>query len=386
MNYSLFTSESVCAGHPDKICDQISDAVVDAALAQDPFSRVAVETLVTTGNIILAGELTTKAKLDFEKIAREKIAELGYTEPSWGFHTGSKVTLLIHAQSPDISQGVDSGGAGDQGMMFGYATAETKELMPLPIMLSHRLAEKIDGVREKKIIPYLRPDGKTEVTVRYENGVPKEIERVIVAVPHSEKVTEREVKNDIYEYVVSPVLAEYGFSYPKEALIVNGTGVWHIGGPSADTGVTGRKIIVDGYGGMGRVGGGAFSGKDPTKVDRSGAYATRFIAKNIVAKGLAKRAEIQVAYVIGHKEPIAVSIDTFANATASEKDINDYAHSLLDLSVNGIIDGLDLRRPLYQEAARYGHFGKDVFPWEQTGKSSSSKVTKEKAAADSVSG
>lgn len=368
MNYNLFTSESVCAGHPDKICDQVSDSVVDGALAQDPFSRVAVETLVTTNNIILAGELTTKARLDFEKIAREKIAELGYTEPAWGFHDGSQVTILIHEQSPEIAQGVDTGGAGDQGMMFGYATDEMPELMPLPMTLSHRLAEKIDQVREQKTVPYLRPDGKTEVTIRYENGVPKEVERVIIAVPHHENISEREVKNDIYEYVVYPILEEAQFSYPKEALIVNGTGVWHIGGPAADTGVTGRKIIVDGYGGMGRVGGGAFSGKDPTKVDRSGAYATRYLAKNIVASGLAKRAEVQVAYVIGVREPIAVSIDTFGTQLTSEKEINDFAFSLLDLSVKGIIDGLNLRQPIYQKTARYGHFGKSDFPWEQTKK------------------
>lgn len=366
MNYPLFTSESVCAGHPDKVCDQISDAVVDAALSQDKFSRVAVETLVTTDQIILAGEVTTSAALDYAAIARSVVKDLGYTEPAWGFSNRSRVTALVHEQSGEIAQGVDSGGAGDQGMMFGYATSETPSLMPLPILLSHQLAEGIDDAREQKTIPYLRPDGKTEVTIRYENGLPQTIERLVIAVPHHEDVTTREVKNDLYEYVISPLLAKYQLSYPKEAVILNGTGVWHIGGPAADTGVTGRKIIVDGYGGMGRVGGGAFSGKDPTKVDRSGAYAARFIAKSIVASGLAKRAEVQIAYVIGQKEPICTSLETFGTQTASAKVITDYAFSLLDLSVGGIIEGLELRQPIYRSSARYGHFGREEFPWEQT--------------------
>lgn len=373
MNYNLFTSESVCAGHPDKICDQVSDAIVDACLSQDPKSRVAVETLVTTNNIVLAGEITSNSKVNFEDIARKKIRELGYIEPKWGFSDQSNVTVLIHAQSPEIAVGVDTGGAGDQGMMFGYATSETPQLMPLPITLSHHLAEQIDKVREEGVIPYLRPDGKTEVSIRYENGVPKEIERLIIAVPHSENVSEREVKNDIFEYVVRPILEEAHFSYPKEALIVNGTGVWNIGGPNADTGVTGRKIIVDGYGGMGRVGGGAFSGKDPTKVDRSGAYATRYLAKNIVASGYADKVEVQIAYVIGHREPIAISFDAFGTNSVSEKELEDFAFSLLDLSVAGIIEGLNLRQPIYQKTARYGHFGKDNYPWEKTETKVSSK-------------
>lgn len=373
MNYNLFTSESVCAGHPDKICDQVSDAIVDACLSQDPKSRVAVETLVTTNNIVLAGEITSNSKVNFEDIARKKIRELGYIEPKWGFSDQSNVTVLIHTQSPEIAVGVDTGGAGDQGMMFGYATSETPQLMPLPITLSHHLAEQIDKVREEGVIPYLRPDGKTEVSIRYENGVPKEIERLIIAVPHSENVSEREVKNDIFEYVVRPILEEAHFSYPKEALIVNGTGVWNIGGPNADTGVTGRKIIVDGYGGMGRVGGGAFSGKDPTKVDRSGAYATRYLAKNIVATGLADKVEVQIAYVIGHREPIAISFDAFGTNSVSEKELEDFAFSLLDLSVAGIIEGLNLRQPIYQKTARYGHFGKDNYPWEKTETKVSSK-------------
>lgn len=367
MNYNLFTSESVCAGHPDKICDQVSDAILDACLAQDPFSRVAVETLVTTDNVVLAGEITSNARVDFEEIARKTVRELGYTDLKLGFHDGSKVTVLIHKQSPEIAQGVDQGGAGDQGMMFGYATRETIPLMPLPILLSHRLAEKIDRVREEGTIPYLRPDGKTEVSVRYENGLPKSLERLILAVPHREDVSVREVKNDLYQYVVLPVLEEFDLTYSKDALIVNGTGAWYIGGPNSDTGVTGRKIIVDGYGGMGRVGGGAFSGKDPTKVDRSGAYATRYIAKNIVAAGLADKVEVQVAYVIGLKEPIAVSFDTFATSQVSTKELEDFAYSLMELSVPGIIEKLNLRQPIYQNTARYGHFGVDNYPWEQTG-------------------
>ncbi len=364
MNYKIFTSESVAAGHPDKICDQISDAVVDAALENDPKSRVAVETLVTTNKVVLAGEVTTNANLKFNKIASSVIKELGYTNGRFNFSYKSPITILIHRQSPEISLGVDSGGAGDQGMMFGYATNETKNFMPLPISIAHRLTEKLDQVREQKIIPYLRPDGKSEVSVLYENGKPKSVERVVLAAAHDEKIDNRQLKEDLFKYVVKPVLEKFGFNLKKGLLIVNGAGVWTTPGPSSDTGVTGRKIIVDSYGAFSRAGGGAFSGKDPTKVDRSGAYAARFLAKNIVAAGLADKAEVQLAYVIGHKRPIAKDVDTFGTEKKSLNVIKDLAWNLLDLSVPGIIKGLDLLRPIYKQTASYGHFGREGFPWE----------------------
>src|SRR3990170_1887187 len=300
MNYKIFTSESVAAGHPDKICDQISDAIVDSALEQDQKSRVAVETLVTTNRIVLAGEVTTNANLNFQKTAQDVVKDLGYSNGRFNFSHASPVTVLIHKQSPEISIGVDSGGAGDQGMMFGYASNESKNFMPMPISIAHALTQRLDEVRKEKILPYLRPDGKSEVSVLYEKGKPKKVERVVLAAPHSEKIKNKELREDLYKYVVKPVLSELGFKISKKELIVNGTGVWNIPGPASDTGVTGRKIIVDTYGGFGRAGGGCFSGKDPTKVDRSAAYAARYIAKNIVAQGLADRAEVQVAYVIGY--------------------------------------------------------------------------------------
>ncbi len=363
---SHFTSESVASGHPDKICDQISDAIVDAAISQYPRSRVAVETLVTVNRIVLAGEVTTPKKLPYEKIARGVIKSLGYTNGIYNFSYTSPMSVYIHEQSPDIAAGVDTGGAGDQGMMFGYATDETKEYMPMPILLAHRLCERMDFVRERKIIPFLRPDGKSEVKVVYENGRPKSVERVVLAVPHDPKVTNAQLKVLLYRHVVVPVLRKYGLKPPgPEHLVVNGTGKWEIGGPASDTGVTGRKIIVDTYGAFARHGGGAFSGKDPTKVDRSGAYAARYIAKNIVAAKLAKRAEVRVAYVIGHREPLARAVECFGTERKSMKVIEDFAWSLLDLSVAGIIEGLKLRRPLYRQTARYGHFGRNGFPWEK---------------------
>lgn len=362
---NIFTSESVCAGHPDKVCDQVSDAVLDAAFAQDPMSRVAVETLVTVNRTIVAGEVTTNAKLDIEKIAREEIKRLGYTRPEWRFSDQSEITVLVHQQSPEIATGVDQEGAGDQGMMFGFACQETPELMPLPIMLAHALTAGLDRAREDKTIPYLRPDGKSQVTVRYEKNKPVAIETVVIAVPHDEDIKLDQVKKDLYEKIVVPVLDKYGYKVAMKNLVVNGTGVWHAGGPASDTGVTGRKIIVDSYGGYARVGGGAFSGKDPTKVDRSGAYAARYIAKNVVAAGLAEHAEVALAYAIGLAQPVMKDVETFDTAKESDKVIRDFVNGLLDTSVKGIIQGLDLRRPIYKQTAAYGHFGRPEFPWEK---------------------
>lgn len=363
---SYFTSESVAAGHPDKICDQISDAVVDAALFKFPNSRIAVETLVTTNRVVMAGEVTVPKKLDYESLARSVIKSLGYTDGIYNFSDKSPVSVYIHEQSPDIAVGVDDGGAGDQGMMFGFATNETPEFMPLPIILAHRLVERMDAFREIKVLPFLRPDGKSEVKVRYENGKPKEVVSVVLAVPHDPKITSEKLKQQLLLWVVDPVLKTHNLSrLSLERLVVNGTGRWEIGGPASDTGVTGRKIIVDTYGGFARHGGGAFSGKDPTKVDRSAAYAARFIAKNIVAAKLADRAEVRLAYVIGQREPLMKSIDTFGTAKKPQKIIESFAWNLTDLSVTGIINGLNLRRPIYRETARYGHFGRDGFPWEK---------------------
>ncbi len=363
---TYFTSESVASGHPDKICDQISDAMVDAAISVDPKSRVAVETLVTTKRIVLAGEVTCPKRLPYESIARRVIQSLGYTNGIYNFSHTSPISVYIHEQSPDIAQGVDTGGAGDQGMMFGFACRETPELMPLPIILAHRLVERLDDMREKKILAYLRPDGKSEVKVGYERGKPVSVDHVVIAVPHDPKAPTAQVKKDLIRYVIKPVLKKYGFATPKDDyIVINGTGKWDIGGPASDTGVTGRKIIVDTYGAYARHGGGCFSGKDPTKVDRSAAYACRYIAKNIVAAGLSDRAEVRVAYVIGRREPIAKSVECFGTEKKSIKRIEQFAWKLLDLSVPGILEGLSLRRPIYQQTARYGHFGRDGFPWER---------------------
>jgi len=362
---SSFTSESVCSGHPDKICDQISDAVLDAAYKKDKYSRVAVETMVTKNFAAMAGEVTTKARLNYKAIAKKVITDLGYTDPKLHFSAKSQIVVKIHTQSPDISVGVDKMGAGDQGMMFGYASDETKEYMPLPIILSHRLAEKIDDLRTSKKLPYLRPDGKSQVTAEYEAGKPKKIETVVLAVPHNEETKLEQVKEDLFNLVVCPVLADYGFAITKKQLIVNGTGVWHIGGPASDTGVTGRKIIVDSYGAFAHVGGGCFSGKDPTKVDRSAAYAARFLAKNIVAAKLAKRCEVRLAYFIGALRPVMQEAETFGTAKKSDKVIKSFMAKILDTSLRGIIDGLNLRQPIYLKTAAYGHFGRDIFPWEK---------------------
>jgi S-adenosylmethionine synthetase len=362
----VFTSESVCAGHPDKICDAISDAIVDAALAQDPKSHCAIETVAGANQICLFGEIKTTAKIDYEAVARAKVQELGYTVPAWGFSQESVFSNDIHEQSPEIALGADYDGAGDQGMMFGYACTETPQLMPLPITLAHALTRRIDEVRENGALKWLRPDGKTQVTVRYENDTPVAIEKLVAAVAHNEKTPAVKVRADIITHVFAPVLTKYGFALPEdEDITVNGTGLWHIPGPESDAGLTGRKIVVDGYGGYARVGGGAFSGKDPSKVDRSGAYAARFIAKNIVAAGLATRCEVGLAYVIGHPRPLMQTIDTFGTATVSEDELYAFKDKLIDTSVKGIIEILQLAQPIYGQTSAYGHFGKAHLPWER---------------------
>lgn len=365
---TLFTSESVCAGHPDKIADAVSDALLDAILAEDPFARTGIETVVGANQISLFGEIKTTARIDAENIARQKIAELGYTNPDWGFSAQkSAFSSYLHEQSPEIAMGVDADGAGDQGMMFGFACDETPELMPLPIALAHSLTRRIDACREKGILTWLRPDGKAQVTVRYdEDGRPVAVEKLVAAVAHAEDTSAEQVRSDIIAHVFIPVLKQYGFNVPKEHnIVINGTGLWHIPGPESDAGLTGRKIVVDTYGGYARVGGGAFSGKDPSKVDRSGAYAARFIAKNIVAAGLAKKCEVGLAYVIGRPQPLMQTIDTFGTATASEAELYAFKDRLIDTSVRGIIQRLDLRRPIYSQTSAYGHFGKPELPWEE---------------------
>ncbi|HSX17506.1 MAG TPA: methionine adenosyltransferase [Patescibacteria group bacterium] len=362
----LFTSESVCAGHPDKIADAISDAIVDAALAQDPHSRTGIETVSGANQVALYGEIKTKAKIDYEKIVRDTIKKLGYTEPAWGFSTESTFTNNVHQQSPEIALGVDQDGAGDQGMMFGYACKETAELMPLPIALAHSIARRIDEVREKDTLKWLRPDGKAQVTVRYEDDKPVAVEKLVAAVAHDEKASAADVREGIIKEVFTPVFKKYGFKLPvAEDIIVNGTGLWHIPGPESDAGLTGRKIVVDTYGGYARVGGGAFSGKDPSKVDRSGAYAARYIAKNIVAAGLADRCEVGLAYVIGKPRPLMQTIETFGTAHVSDEELYEFKDKLIDTSVKGIIEALDLARPIYHQTSAYGHFGKEELPWEK---------------------
>jgi S-adenosylmethionine synthetase len=314
----------------------------------------------------LFGEIKSKAKIDFENIVRGCIERLGYTVPSWGFSTESTFTDNVHQQSPEIALGVDQDGAGDQGMMFGYACKETTELMPLPITLAHALTRRIDEAREKGELKWLRPDGKAQVTVRYENDKPVAIEKLVAAVAHDEKATAGEVREDVIKHIFTPILKKYGFDLPKDKdIVVNGTGLWHIPGPESDAGLTGRKIVVDTYGGYARVGGGAFSGKDPSKVDRSGAYAARFIAKNIVAAGLADKCEVGLAYVIGQPRPLMQTIETFGTSKATEKALHAFKDKLIDTSVRGIIERLDLARPIYSKTSAYGHFGKDELPWEK---------------------
>lgn len=360
-----FTSESVCAGHPDKICDRISDAIVDAVLSEDMYGKVAVETLVTKNKIVLAGEVNSKAKVDYEGVSRKQVELLGYTFSELEFDTHSKIECLIHSQSPEIAVGVERKGAGDQGMMFGFACSETPQLMPMPITIAHALTKRIDEVRTKEIIPHLRPDGKSQVTVDYESGKPTGVSSIVLAIPHDEELDIEDLKEFVFKEVVLPVLAEFDFTVRKDIVILNGTGVWHFSGPAADTGVTGRKIVVDTYGGYARVGGGAFSGKDPTKVDRSGAYAARFLAKNIVSSGLASKAEVSLAYFIGAKKPLMQEVETFGSEKVSQKVIKDFVSGLLDCSVEGILEGLNLRRPIYLPTVAYGHFGRPEFPWEK---------------------
>lgn len=366
---TLFTSESVCAGHPDKVCDAISDAILDAALAQDPHSRTGIETVAGANKIALFGEIKTTADINFEKIVRQKVAELGYTIPAWGFSVESEFSNDVHQQSPEIAMGVDRSsdiGAGDQGMMFGFACDETPELMPLPIAIAHALTRKIDEAREKGELKWLRPDGKAQVTVRYEKGKPVAVEKVVAAVAHDEETSAEQVRADIIKAVIEPVISRYKFALPAdEDIIINGTGLWHIPGPESDAGLTGRKIVVDTYGGYARVGGGAFSGKDPSKVDRSGAYAARYIAKNIVAAGLATKCEVGLAYVIGQPLPLMQTIDAFGTATVSEEELYAFKDKLIDTSVKGIIETLDLARPIYSQTSAYGHFGKENLPWEK---------------------
>lgn len=365
-NTSLFTSESVCSGHPDKICDAISDVIVDEALRQDPKSRCGIETVAGANQICLFGEINTRAKIDFETIVRKKVIDLGYTNPDWGFSQESSFTNNIHQQSADIALGVDQDGAGDQGMMFGYACSETPEFMPLPIAIAHSITKKIDILRETGKLSWLRPDGKAQVTVGYANGKPVSIEKLVAAVAHSENVSHKKVKKDIIDYVFRPVVEDYGFELPTaENLIVNGTGLWHIPGPESDAGLTGRKIVVDTYGGYARVGGGAFSGKDPSKVDRSGAYAARYIAKNIVANGYATKCEVGLAYVIGQPLPLMQTIETFGTSNIGEDELYKLKDKLIDTSVKGIIEKLKLDRPIYSETSAYGHFGKNTLPWEK---------------------
>ncbi len=364
---TLFTSESVCAGHPDKMADAVSDALVDAILALDPQARTGIETVVGANQISLFGEIKTSAVVDFEKIVRSTIKQLGYTNPLWKFSASqSHFTNFIHQQSPEIAMGVDQDGAGDQGMMFGFACDETPELMPLPIAMAHAITRRIDECRETGVLKWLRPDGKAQVTIRYdENDKPVAVEKLVAAVAHHEDFTADSVRTDVIEHVFHPILRHYGFALPAEHnIVVNGTGLWHIPGPESDAGLTGRKIVVDTYGGYARVGGGAFSGKDPSKVDRSGAYAARYIAKNIVAAGLATKCEVGLAYVIGQPKPLMQTIDTFGTATVSEAELYAFKDKLIDTSVRGIIETLDLRRPIYSQTSAYGHFGKADLPWE----------------------
>ena len=369
-NKHLFTSESVTEGHPDKIADQISDAVLDAVLSVDPMGRVACETLMATGLVFIAGEITTNAVLDYQKLARDTVREIGYDNAEYGFDSKTcNVMVAMNTQSPDIALGVDKEGAGDQGMMFGYACNETPELMPMPIMLAHHLARKLSEVRKEGVMEYLRPDGKSQVTVEYINGKPARVDTVVISTQHADTVSNEKIYDDVMSHVIRTVVpAEMMDANTK--FHINPTGRFVVGGPQGDTGLTGRKIIVDTYGGAGAHGGGAFSGKDPTKVDRSACYMARYIAKNIVAAGLAERCEVQLAYAIGVADPVSVLVDTQGTGKVDEDKLSDLVREHFHLTPRGIIESLDLRRPIYRKTAAYGHFGRTEpeFTWERTDK------------------
>ncbi|MBI2046916.1 methionine adenosyltransferase [Candidatus Pacearchaeota archaeon] len=366
---NFITSESVTEGHPDKICDQISDAVLDNLIAQDPKSRVAVETLVTTGSVHVAGEVTTRGYADVQRIARQVLYDIGYCDPAFGIDCeDAGVWVSIHGQSPDISQGVDKDGAGDQGMMYGYACNETPEFMPLPIMLAHKLTKRMAEARKNEEIRNIGPDGKSQVTIEYHDGKPMRIDAIVIAQQHKKDISEEHLKKDIQDKIITPVCGR--FMDEKTKVHINATGAFVIGGPEGDTGVTGRKIIADTYGGVGRHGGGGFSGKDPTKVDRSAAYAARHIAKNIVAAGLADKCEVSLSYAIGVAEPTSVNVDCFGTNKIPEERIIELVRKHFRLTPRGIIESLDLRRPIFRQTAAYGHFGRNDmgFTWEKTDK------------------
>ena len=362
----LFTSESVTEGHPDKMADQISDAVLDAALAEDAMSRVACETFLTTGLVLVSGEITTNCFIDISTLAREVVREVGYTHSDMGFDAAScNVMVALDQQSPDIAMGVDRLGAGDQGLMFGYACKETPELMPFPIQMAHCLTRRLTKVRKEGPLSYLRPDGKAQVSVRYENQVPISVDTVVVSSQHDAKIGLEQLRRDILEHVIKPSF-DAGMLHDKTNFHINPTGRFVVGGPMGDAGLTGRKIIVDTYGGTARHGGGAFSGKDPTKVDRSAAYAARHVAKNLVAAGLAERCEIQLAYAIGVVEPVSIHVDSFGTGSRPDSELVELISKHFDLTPQGIIDRFRLRRPIFRATAAYGHFGRNEFPWEQT--------------------
>jgi S-adenosylmethionine synthetase len=379
----IFTSESVTEGHPDKMADQISDAVLDAVLAGDPTGRVACETLVTTGICVVAGEITTKTVLDVPKLARQVIADIGFTDARMGFDSKTCGILnTIQTQSPDIAMGVDTGGAGDQGLMFGYACDETEELMPLPIMMAHKLVRQLSEIRRFGKLSYLRPDGKSQVSVEYVEGKPKRIDAVVVSTQHDDEVSTEQLRADVKKHIIDQVVPS-NMVDSSTKYHINPTGRFVIGGPHGDTGLTGRKIIVDTYGGMGRHGGGAFSGKDPTKVDRSACYMARYVAKNIVAAGLAQRCEVQLAYAIGVAEPVSVMVNTFGTGKLPEEALVDLIRANFQLTPKGMIDSLKLRRPIYRKTAAFGHFGRteDTFTWEATDKAAALKEAAQPATA-----
>ncbi|AEI15120.1 S-adenosylmethionine synthase [Flexistipes sinusarabici DSM 4947] len=363
----VFTSESVTEGHPDKIADQISDAILDSMLSEDPFSRVACETMVTTGLAIVAGEITTRTYVDIPGVVRDTVKEIGYTRAKYGFdYETCGVMTSIDKQSPDIAQGVDTGGAGDQGLMFGFACDETEELMPLPIMLAHKICMQLSDVRKSEILPYLRPDGKSQVTIEYDGFKPVKVDTVVVSTQHADDIKLTDLKEDIVEKVIKPVIPKHLLDDEDITYHINPTGRFVVGGPMGDCGLTGRKIIVDTYGGSGRHGGGCFSGKDPSKVDRSAAYAARWVAKNIVASGVASRCELQLAYAIGVVEPVSVSVNTYGTGAVPDSELEKIVRKTFDLTPKGIMEALDLRKPIYKSTAAYGHFGRDGFSWEDT--------------------